>query len=112
MWHDPMDELIADLEQIAPPEQGKYGGGQQALTAVQHWAQVILRSATTDPDDPELKQAAEYGRRAMNRLVGRPEDWTPPQEPCSCRRCAPETRADPADTADRHTALSSPLPLS
>ncbi len=77
MWHDPMDELIADLDRIAPPEQGQYGGGQQALTEVQHWAQVILKSETADPDDPELKQAAENGRRAMNRLVGRPEDWTP-----------------------------------
>ena len=34
MWTDPMDELIADLEQIAPPEQGQYGGGQDTLGAL------------------------------------------------------------------------------
>ena len=77
MWRDPMDELIEDLEQIAPPERPKYGGGQEALTDVQHWVQVILRSDHVDPDDPELKHAAEKGRRAMNRLLGRPEDLTP-----------------------------------
>ena len=83
MWVDPLDELIADLEEIAPPEQPKYGGGYEALTEVQHWAAVLLRRADAvypnlgDPDDTEIKEAVEKGRRAMNRYIGRPEDWTP-----------------------------------
>ena len=32
MWRDPMDELIADLEQIAPREPSKFGGNPEDFT--------------------------------------------------------------------------------
>ena len=57
-------------------------GGQEAFNEVHHCAEVILRRADEvypnriDPNDPEMREAAENGRRAMNRFVGRPEDWT------------------------------------
>ena len=83
MWHDPLDELITDLEDVLPPEESRFGGSQEAFNEVHHWAEVILRRADEvypnpiDPDDPEMQEAAEKGVRAMNRFVGRPEDLTP-----------------------------------
>ena len=32
MWRDPMDELIADLEQVAPRERSKFGGNSEDFT--------------------------------------------------------------------------------
>lgn len=112
MWTDPLDDLIADLEQIAPPEPGQYGGGQEALTELQHWtARVLRRLDDTYPDgpdftDPDVQRECEHMGRAMNRYLGRPEDWTPPKGPCSCRQCAPHTGADPVDTDDRHIGIN------
>ena len=83
MWHDPMDELIADLKQISPPEQSKFGGNSEDFTDWQHWNTRFLRRADdaypddVDQDDPEIQREARNARRAMNRYVGRPEDWTP-----------------------------------
>ena len=109
MWTDPMDELIADLEQIAPPEQGQYGGGQDTLAELQLWTGRYLRRADANypdgPDftDPEVQRECEHMGRAMRRYVGRQEEERPEKGPCSCRRCAPHTRADPVGTDDRHS---------
>ena len=82
MWRDPMDELIADLEEIAPPEQPNFYD-REAMVEVHYWAARIVRrgeDAYPDPvdqDDPEVQREAENMGRAMNRALGRPEDWTP-----------------------------------
>ncbi len=83
MWRDPMDELIADLEQIAPPEPSKFGGNSKDLVEVQQCNARLLRRFEdaypneVDWDDPEVQREARNMCRAMNRYVGRPEDWTP-----------------------------------
>ena len=84
MWVDPLDQLIADLEEIAPPEQGKYGGGQEAFNEMQHWQHCILRriiaaepDGEIDQDDPEVQREREGFHRVLNRFLGRPDDWTP-----------------------------------
>ena len=84
MWHDPMDELIADLEQVAPPERSQFGGNSEDFIEVQKLSAYILRRVDeayadnpVDPNDPKVQRAAENMHRAMNRYVGRPEDWTP-----------------------------------
>ncbi len=80
MWVDPLDELIADLEQVLPSEESPFGGGHEAFNEVQHAAEIILRQADAaypnqvDSTDPEIKEAVEKGVRAMNQFVGRPED--------------------------------------
>ena len=117
MWRDPMDELIADLEQVAPPERSKFGGNPEDFVEWQKWNTRLLRRFEdaypddVDYDDPEVQREARNARRAMNRYVGRPEDWTPPKGSCSCRRCAPDTRSDAVD-ADDHHAVRSPDPPS
>ena len=118
MWRDPMDELIADLEQIAPRERSKFGGNSEDFTEWQLCNARLLRRADAaypddvDQDDPEVQREARNMRRAMNRYVGRPEDWTPPTGPCSCRRCAPDTRADGVAADDRHAVRSHAPPSS
>ena len=83
MWRDPMDELIADLETVAPPERSKFGGNPEDLVEWQKWSTRVLRRFEdaypddVDQDDPEVQREARNARRAMNRYVGRPEDWTP-----------------------------------
>ncbi len=83
MWRDPMDELIADLEQIAPRERSKFGGNSEDFTEWQQCSARLLRRfedaypGDVDQDDPEVQREARNMCRAMNRYVGRPEDWTP-----------------------------------
>ncbi len=83
MWRDPMDELIADLEQVAPPEKSKFGGNSEDFVEWQKWSCRLLRRFEdaypdeVDRDDPEVQREARNMDRAMNRYVGRPEDWTP-----------------------------------
>ena len=78
-----MDELIADLEQVAPPEKSKFGGNSEDFVEWQKWNTRLLRRADAaypddvDYDDQEVQREARNARRAMNRYVGRPEDWTP-----------------------------------
>ena len=107
MWQDPMDALIADLETVAPPEPSRFGGHSADYIEFQKWFGRSLRRFwdaypdKVDMDDPEAQREARNMRRAVNRYVGRPEDWTPPEGPCTCRYCAPGTRADPDDTDER-----------
>ena len=85
MWRDPMDELIADLEQFAAPEPSKFkfGGDPKDLVEWQLCNARLLRRAEdaypddVDYDDPEVQRDLRNMDRAMNRYVGRPEDWTP-----------------------------------
>ena len=83
MWRDPMDELIADLEQVESPEKSKFGGNPEDYTDWQKWNTRLVRRFEdaypddVDYDDPEVQREARNARRAMNRYVGRPEDWTP-----------------------------------
>ena len=83
MWIDPMDELIADLEQVAPPERSTFGGNSEDLTEWQTWSARLHRRVEdaypeeVDYDDPEVQREVRNMGRAMNRYVGRPEDWTP-----------------------------------
>ncbi len=83
MWRDPMDELIADLERIVPPERQTFGGGHDVMTEMQLCDDYMLRRADEaypdgpPEDDPELQEWAERRRRATNRWLGRPDDWTP-----------------------------------
>ncbi len=78
MWTDPLDDLIADLEQIAPPEPGQYGGGQEALTELQHWtARVLRRLDDTYPDgpdftDPDVQRECEHMGRGNEPIPGAP----------------------------------------
>ncbi len=70
-------------DQVAPPEQSKFGGNSEDLTEWQLCNARLLRRAedaypdTVDRDDPEVQREARNMRRALNRYVGRPEDWTP-----------------------------------
>ncbi len=83
MWRDPMDELIANLEQVASPARSRFGGNSQDLVEWQQCRARLLRRfedaypGDVDYDDPEVQREARNARRAMNRYVGRPEDWTP-----------------------------------
>ena len=83
MWRDPMDELIADLEQIAPRERSKFGGNPEDFTEWHQCSARLLRRFEDaypdkiDYDNPEVQREARNMCRAMNRYVGRPEDWTP-----------------------------------
>ncbi len=62
MWRDPMDELIADLEQVAPPEKSKFGGNPEDFVEVQEWTTRLLRRAEdaypddVGYDDPEVQR--------------------------------------------------------
>lgn len=115
-------EILAGLEMggipiVTAAEQGQYGGGQDTLAELQHWTARFLRRVDAsypdgpDSTDPDVQRECEHMGRAMNRYVGRPDNWTPPQGPCSCRICAPDTRADAGDTDDRQ-AVRYNLPLS
>ena len=50
---------------------------------MQKWSTRILRRAEdaypddVDEDDPEVQREVRNMGRAMNRFLGRPEDWTP-----------------------------------
>ncbi len=77
MWRDPMDELIADLEQFAGPARG---GRNDAFVELQLETQQYLMALMNDPDAPVVPQTAEerkHHERLINRLVGRDEDVGP-----------------------------------
>ena len=48
MWRDPMDELIADLDQVAEAKPQRFNDHIPPLEELQAWAARILR-AGTDP---------------------------------------------------------------
>ncbi len=63
MWRDPMDELIADLEQVVEATPPQFNDQIPSVTDVQHWNARILRRADAewdgkDPDelDPTYEQ--------------------------------------------------------
>ena len=57
-----MDELIADLETVAPPERSKFGGNPEDFTDWQKWSCRLLRRFEDaypddiDQDDPEVQR--------------------------------------------------------
>ena len=71
MWRDPMDELIADLERIVPPERPTFNDDTPPLEELQAWADRMFRLADADwdgidPDevDPTFeREFAEYRAR-------------------------------------------------
>ena len=77
MWRDPMDELIADLEQFAAPERGTRA---EAFVELQRDAKRCLMAFMDDPDAPVVPQTdaeRKHYERLINRLVGRDEDAGP-----------------------------------
>ena len=71
MWRDPMDELIADLEQVAPPEPSTFNDQMPSFTDMTYWSARSLRRLDAewgglDPDevDPTFEEEfAEYRAR-------------------------------------------------
>ena len=71
MWRDPMDELIADLEQIAPPEPSEFNDQMPSFTDMTYWSARSLRRLDSewdghDPDevDPTFEEEfAEFRAR-------------------------------------------------
>ena len=79
MWRDPMDELIADLEQVAPPEQSKFGGNPEGTSRRCRSGPPVFRRYQNDVDqgDPEVQREVRKLGRAMTgswgaRRIGRP----------------------------------------
>ncbi len=68
---------------MRPPEPSKFGGNPKDLTEWQQCSARLLRRLEdaypddVDQDDPEVQREYRNMCRAMNRYVGRPEDWTP-----------------------------------
>ena len=73
MSHDPLDELIADLERIVPPEQPAFSDFDAAFLDRQA---AIARTADDDEDasEAELDAAGQQVRRGLNRLLGREDE--------------------------------------
>ncbi len=79
-----MQELLDWVTAAAPePSEFKFGGNPKDFVEAQKWTCRLLRRFEdaypddVDYDDPEVRREARNARRAMNRYVGRPEDWTP-----------------------------------
>ncbi len=84
MWHDPMDELIADLEQVLPAAPRTGGRVANPLLTVQLLMDKCLSRIDysspvppVDPDDPEVQRDREAFQRAIRQIGGQPDDWTP-----------------------------------
>ncbi len=73
MSHDPLDELIADLERIVPPEQPASSDFDAAFLDRQL---AIARTAEDDEDTSEadLDAAGRQVRRGLHRLLGREDE--------------------------------------
>ena len=75
MSHDPLDELIADLERIVPPEQPASSDFAAELLDRQL---AIARTADDDDDEDareaDLDAAGRQVRRGMNRFLGREDE--------------------------------------
>ena len=50
MWRDPMDELIADLEQVVPVTPPRFNDHIPPLEDLQYWAERALRCADAEWD--------------------------------------------------------------
>ena len=73
MSHDPLDELIADLERIVPPEQPASSDFDAEFLDRQR---AIARTADDDEDanEADLDAAGRQVRRGMNRFLGREDE--------------------------------------
>ncbi len=73
MSHDPLDELIADLERIVPPEQPASSDFAAAFLDRQL---AIARTLDDDEDarEADLDAAGRQVRRGLNRLLGREDE--------------------------------------
>ncbi len=73
MSRDPLDELIADLERIVPPEQPASSDFAAAFLDRQL---AIARTADDDEDTSEaaLDAAGRQVRGGLNRLLGREDE--------------------------------------
>ena len=73
MSHDPMDELIADLERIVPTEQPASSDFDAAFLDRQR---AIARTADDDENvsEAELDAAGRQVRRGLHRFLGREDE--------------------------------------
>ncbi len=73
MSRDPLDELIADLERIVPPEQP---ASSDFAAALLDRKLVIARTADDDDEasEADLDAAGRQLRRGLNRLLGREDE--------------------------------------
>ncbi len=73
MSRDPLDELIADLERIVPPEQPASSDFAAAFLDRQF---AIARTADDDEDSSEadLDAAGRQVRRGLHRFLGREDE--------------------------------------
>ncbi len=72
MSRDPLDELIADLERIVPPEQPASDFAAAFLDR-----QLAIASTLEDDEDTseaELEAAGRQVRRGLHRLLGREDE--------------------------------------
>ena len=61
-----MDELIADLEQVAPPEPSRFGGNSEDFVDWQRWTTRLLRRAEAAyPDEVDQDDRRSSGRSGM-----------------------------------------------
>ena len=71
MWRDPMDELIADLEQVAPPEQSKFGGNPEGTSR-------RCRSGPPVSAGVQRTPIPTTSTRTTRRSSGRSGNWAEP----------------------------------
>ncbi len=73
MSHDPLDELIEDLERIVPPAQPASSDFAAALLDRQY---AIARTLDDDEDasEAELDAAGRQLRRGLHRFLGREDE--------------------------------------
>ena len=68
MWRDPMDELIADLETVAPPERSPFCGNSEDLVECQKWSARVIRRF----EEPRIPTRSTWTtRRPSGRLATR-----------------------------------------
>ena len=93
-------KLIAELDRVVPPDPDVPSDMQAAMTEFQMAAEIILgddgsfyRGEGLDPDDPEIREAAERMRRGQNIMLGRAPDYVPAKtRPPRGRRPTPRRR--------------------
>ena len=74
MSPDPLDELIADLERIAPPEQETSSDMQSAILDIQFGLSRVLAEDDENVSEAEREAASRQLRRGMNRFLGREDE--------------------------------------
>ncbi len=74
MSRDPLDELIADLERIVPPEQPASSDFAAAFLDRQLAIARTLDDDDEDTSEAELDAAGRQLRRGLHRLLGRDDE--------------------------------------